>query len=66
MLVLSRKLGETIELYQTHEDGTETHLCRIMLVNTQKGVARIGLDADPSIRIIRSELVKNESQIPSA
>lgn len=66
MLVLSRKLGETIELYQTNEDGTETHLCRIMLVNTQKGVARIGLDADPSIRIIRSELVKNESQIPSA
>jgi len=51
MLVLIRKDGEAITL--TLPNGKEIF---IILVRSQKGSARIGIEAPPEIHILRSEL----------
>ena len=53
MLVVARKPGEKIIV-----DGP----CEIILVALRQGHARIGIQAEDSVEILRSELVKTEEE----
>lgn len=52
MLVLSRKKGEKIRLTIGGEEVWVT------LVRINGNQARIGIDADPSVKILRGELIE--------
>ena len=53
MLCLSRRPGEQIVI-----DGP----CVITLVELRRGAARIGIEADVGVKILRAELVESSTQ----
>lgn len=52
MLVVSRKIGEVIVVKLG-----DLELCRVMLCDVWHGKARIGIEADRSIQVMREELL---------
>ena len=52
MLILSRKIGEEIEVFQQGK-----RIGRIVLVNYIKGQARIGLEFDRDIEFVRDDAI---------
>jgi len=61
MLVLSRKVGETLVI-----DGR----IRVTIVSTQNGRVRVGIEAPRDVHIVRSELTdfteSDETIVPTA
>lgn len=54
MLVLTRKRGETIKI------GSNI---TIQVIKTSQGSVKIGIDAPPSVRVLRGELATVEDHI---
>jgi len=50
MLVLSRKVGESILISET---------IRVTVVQANNGRIRLGIDAPPEVRVLREELTKS-------
>ena len=51
MLVLTRKANETIQI------GDDV---KVVVIKTQDGRVRLGIDAPPDVRILRGELIEEE------
>lgn len=58
MLVLSRRRSEVIHLVQNGEV-----IAKIILVSSTDEKARIGIDAPPSIKIIRQEIAHKHQPV---
>lgn len=56
MLILSRKLGESIII-----DGR----IEIKIIKVSGGRVRIGIDAPDDVRVVRSELVEEQEKVPA-
>ena len=54
MLVLSRKVGEKIDLYYADASGTIQKIC--VTVVRSKGEVRLGFEAKPNVAILRTEV----------
>lgn len=61
MLVLSRKISETVVLRTAAGE-----IIRVTLVDTQRGKSRIGFDAPQSVSIMREELLDQCPEEPLA
>jgi carbon storage regulator len=55
MLVLTRKPAETIHI----GDGIV-----VKVIKTGKGTVKIGIEAPPSVRVMRGELVADQTPVP--
>lgn len=55
MLVLGRKMGQSIDLF---DERTGNHIARITVVDERTSDIRIGVDAVSNVKILRTELLK--------
>jgi carbon storage regulator len=53
MLILGRKVGESIRINQN---------IVIKVVSNENGYVRLGIEAPPKVKILRSELKENQGQ----
>lgn len=61
MLVLSRRLMESIYLKIKLKDGTEKEvLVKVIDIGTRK--VRLGFDTDPDVTILREELINGKKK----
>lgn len=63
MLVLTRKSGESIDLYLKDGQG-ETRKVGITILRS-RGTVRLGFDADQSVHIVRREVEHDAGKAPS-
>lgn len=56
MLILKRNVSQKIILLVPGANGGEEQRIEVMLVETRPGSARLGIECDKSIQILREEL----------
>lgn len=61
MLVLQRSVNESFDL-----DRDGEFLARVTVYRAKDGKMRLGIDAPPSVRVRRSELLPREAPAPEA
>lgn len=55
MLLLARKVGESVFLVLEEEDGTEVELGEIVVTDINRGTVKIGFDCVKNLKIRRRD-----------
>ncbi len=64
MLVLSRKKGEAVVLFTYGPDGKPNPVATLTVVDIRGDKIRLGFEADPTLKIVRTEVLDRDPRLP--